>query len=164
MTKTDARCLSVSQPFAHLIVHGAGGYFKKIENRSKPFAWRGRLWIHASKTGGPERAAKALAFLVAMAKHIKANKLARALETVRADSLAFGAVLGSVTLADCREYNPDEDDICDVFPDDDGSDFWAEGPHCLVLTDPRPLAVPFECKGALGLWLPPDGLLEAAGV
>jgi hypothetical protein len=161
MTKTDARCLSVTQPFAHLIIHGAAGVYKCVENRSKPVKYKGRLFIHASKTGGPERAAKSLAFLVATARHIKDDKLARALASVDADAMSFGAILGSVTLTDCVAYDPDEDDICDVFPDDDGSDFWADGPFCLLLDDPRPLARPVPCKGALSLWMMPAAVWAA---
>jgi len=48
--------------------------------------------------------------------------------------LTYGAVLGVVELADCRPHG--------------GGWAW-------VLASPRPLAVPFRCRGALGLWTPP---------
>ncbi len=40
------KALSVRQPFAYLIVHGV----KTIENRTWPTAFRGRIYIHASKS------------------------------------------------------------------------------------------------------------------
>jgi hypothetical protein len=43
------RILSIRQPWAHLIVHGP----KRIENRPWTTPYRGRFYIHASRTPDP---------------------------------------------------------------------------------------------------------------
>lgn len=42
----EVKCLSVKQPYAWLIVNG----FKDIENRTWNTKFRGKIYIHASKT------------------------------------------------------------------------------------------------------------------
>jgi len=46
---TDVRALTIRQPWAALIAHGA----KRIENRTWGTAWRGTLLIHAAKSADP---------------------------------------------------------------------------------------------------------------
>ena len=78
------KCLSVRQPWAHLILNGV----KDVENRSWATAYRGPLLIHAPLT-----------------------MRAGALEYVRRwhdidldpSVLRFGVILGAVDLVDCRK-------------------------------------------------------------
>ena len=142
---TDGRCLSVRQPWATLIVLGA----KKVENRSWKTDYRGRLFIHASASRpagswsgiidgdaiGPDEPVTAGGVLLPAWS-----------------SLPVSAVVGSVELYDCV----DEVDL----PPEWDHDPFVGGPYCWLLRDPRPLATPFPCKGALRLWAPPAGLLD----
>ncbi|HEX3800221.1 MAG TPA: hypothetical protein VH413_16115 [Verrucomicrobiae bacterium] len=77
------RCISVWQPWAWAIFHGKG-----IENRRRPFRYRGRLLIHASKT--TRDVASVLELL-----NVR-HKLAVP------DDLAFGAIIGMVEVFDCK--------------------------------------------------------------
>lgn len=43
--------------------------------------------------------------------------------------------------------------------DYDMDDPWAIGPKLWIISEVRELAVPIPCKGALGLWEIPDGVL-----
>ena len=76
------RCLTVQQPWAHLIIHGdRQGRFKAIENRSRGTRYRGPLIIHAGKSKvrigdyGPDEPSPF--------------------------EMAFGALLGIVEVVDC---------------------------------------------------------------
>lgn len=64
------------------------------------------------------------------------------------DLIDFGSIIGIVDLVDCVP-------VAKVF----GEPF-AEGPWCWVTANPRPLASPFDCRGALGLWSPPRAFAE----
>jgi hypothetical protein len=65
------------------------------------------------------------------------------------DDCPLGAVVGLVSVADCVPLfrvrrHPD-----------------AEGPWCWLLADALELERPVPCKGRLGLWSPPRGVLRA---
>ncbi len=141
------RCLSVRQPWASLIVLG----IKKVENRSWTTDYRGRLLIHASArlevrnwsdvvdVAGPP---------LGIDEELDLTDEGLTLPALSA--LPLSAIIGSVELFDCV----DVDDVPEEF-DDAG---FAGGPVCWLLRDPRPLAKPFACKGALRLWTPPSSL------
>jgi hypothetical protein len=67
-----------------------------------------------------------------------------------AEHLAFGALIGVVEVVDCVPLAQVE------------GDEWAEGPHCLILRNPRPIA-PIAWKGSLGLFEVP-GEANPAGL
>jgi hypothetical protein len=62
-----------------------------------------------------------------------------------------GCILGSVEVYDCQQ----DVDLPDEFLHDPfvGLDCW-----CWLLREPRPLATPYPCKGAVSLWQSPKGL------
>jgi hypothetical protein len=126
------KVLTVRQPWASLIVAGV----KRVENRSWPTRYRGRLWVHAaqSRPEGWSWEDVLADFGLAVPQGLPAW-----------DDLPSGAVVGSVEVYDCLDVDAVED-------------AFAGGPWCWMLRDPRPLAVPFTCKGSLGLWTPPKGL------
>ncbi len=75
-------------------------------------------------------------YIHAAARRADAAALAE-FPTLKAVRIVYGAIVGVVDL---------------VVVEDEGDGFaW-------VLANPRPLAVPFPCKGALSLWTPPAGL------
>lgn len=125
--KGDA-VLTIRQPFAWMVIRG----FKPIENRSKPFSHRGKLWIHAAKTvpkdGWPEE-------LVTVYGMDDADI---------PDSLDYGEIIGCV-------------DVVDVFDVDNIPPFWtgnvhAQGQYCMVLTNPAELVNPIPYSGQLGIF------------
>jgi hypothetical protein len=128
------RCLSLRQPFAHLILMG----IKTVENRRWPTKYRGRLWIHAAKTLDVK----------SWSDVFDGDDFA---ELPALSALPLGAVIGAAEVWDCVELG-------DV-PDGADPGGFASGEWCWLLRDPRPLATPFPCKGALSLWTPPAGIV-----
>jgi hypothetical protein len=99
---------------------------KKIENRTWSTNYRGPLLIHA----GVSRTDLGLEGdrMPGLPAH---------------DRLVFGAIVGVVDEVDC------------VLLERVNHQPFATGPFCFLLANARPLAVPFPCRGALGLWTPP---------
>lgn len=115
------KALTVRQPWAWLIFHG-----KDVENRDWHSNFTGTLAIHAGKgmTHDEYRFAAVYA-------------LQRGVVVPPAKELVFGAVLGTVVVADWVEWSPSP---------------WFMGQYAAVLCGPRAFVAPVPCKGALGLW------------
>jgi hypothetical protein len=134
------KALSVIQPWAWLIIHGAeivpGG--KTIENRSWNTRHRGRVLVHASASAGKtlESIYQAQQFI---ARTFGASAASR-LPHLSDGRLALGGIIGSVRIVDV------------VPPWAPRGDPWhVPGQFGFVLADPEPL--PFRpCKGQVGLW------------
>lgn len=124
--KTDARALSVRQPWATLIMMGRKG----VESRGTNCKRRGRVYIHASATKlGPVERAIAIR------------------EGLDPDALPRGAILGSVeivgaTPARTLKMSDEERRLGDYRPGRWGWQLRA------VEALPRPV----ECSGALSFW------------
>ena len=134
------RCLTVRQPWAWQIINQR----KNIENRSRNIAgkYRGPVAIHAALK--PDREA-----LARLPMH--------APEWVTAPRVFdYGVILGVVDLVDVHHcFNADSGF--------EGCSPWAEPDHWhLVLENPRPIPIRQQpkCRGALGLWTPPDHITE----
>lgn len=141
------KALTVQQPWAWAIFHG-----KTIENRTQQWSYRGPLAIHAgqrfSERGGESP-------LVIEAWERAGGPLLH--------DLHHGAILGVV-------------DLVDVHPSAGCCAPWGESSYVehggrerrqivhLVLENPRLLAEPIPCKGALGLWTPPADIVERLAV
>jgi hypothetical protein len=80
------KALSVSQPWAWLIVQG----HKDVENRSWPTTLRGRFLIHAPK--GFDR--------------VSYEGLSQTMELPPADQFERGGIVGAVDLVDCVRTHP----------------------------------------------------------
>ncbi|MFJ2745886.1 hypothetical protein ACIO3O_40220 [Streptomyces sp. NPDC087440] len=118
------RGITIRQPWATCILAG-----KNVENRPKPWSWRGWVLLHAGKAK-PEPA-------------LLRNALVA--RTVRGRGLPLGAVIGVARLTDCHQ-DPDGAPPCTE---------WAEpGAWHLVVTDVQELALPIVVGGQLGLWRP----------
>ena len=89
MHTDEVVCLSVRQPYAALLVHG----IKIIELRSWRTNYRGRIYIHASKSSLelPERW-----------QYIRA-------EIPDGKTEMRGKIVGCVTLTDCRQATQDDE-------------------------------------------------------
>ena len=136
------RALTVRQPWATAIIWGG----KDIENRTRPTGYRGRLWIHAG-LHRPDRD-----------DYLEASGLAR---TETGDGLdwaaisrSLGVILGSVDVVGCHSDETEE-------PRTSCSPWARHSQHHWMLANPRPLAEPVPCKGALGLWRLPEDVEKA---
>ena len=120
------------QPWASLAVMG----IKKIETRNWATAYRGPLFIHASKT----KAGKVIAKKPSIAEHIPDF-----------DALPMGAIIGQVTLVDIvtAAALPGFSEALTL----EEQAFGAYAvKYCWLFTDPVMLEDPIPATGRLGLW------------
>ena len=138
-TPTPQPALSVRQPWAWALLYGG----KTVENRTWARRYRGRIWIHAPSRENRDDV-EAAVHLVA---HGWKCNYREALEHYREHDQR-GAILGSLTLTDCRRL--DELDRSDPLR----SNPWAGGPWLWLVTDPE-LCELWPTPGRLGLWTAP---------
>lgn len=136
--KHNLRALTLCQPYAHLIIHGIGGDFKRVENRTWPTHYRGWLMIHAGKSR---------AWL---------NRYDGELPT----DMVFGAIIGLAYLEFCMNIErvrsiPDDAPFAWVKTHE-----HTEGPQCWVFGMRVALDRPLILRGHLGLWTPPPHILR----
>lgn len=113
------KALTIFQPYAWAIMEG----IKRIENRSRPTSYRGRLAIHAG-----------------LSKDWDIDVLDDGTRVPQ--ELEYGKVLGAVTLVDCvRVDDPKVQD-----------DPFAHGEWCWILEAPNKLEVPVAMRGKQGLF------------
>ena len=129
------RGLTVWQPWAWAIVAG----LKTVENRTQPTSFRGRLAIHAARAGSFDDSGL--------------DFMADELDLAVPGRLPCGALVGEVTLVDC------------VAADDPrvAEDPWAASfadPWKWLLADAAEYPEPVPCRGQLGLWRVPSGLVS----
>lgn len=142
------RALTLTQPWATLVAIGA----KKIETRGWLTTYRGPLAIHAAK--GWTRDDRDLC---------DAQPFARALGGV---PLPLGFIVAVGTLADCVRIGlaSNGDALLLTEPVRRLSDHSEEyqfgnyepGRYAWLLSDVKRLPVLIPCRGALGLWTPPE--------
>lgn len=119
------KCLSVSQPFADLIISGE----KSIELRSWNTNFRGELLIHAP-----------LKIKFEDSKRLKIKK-----------KFVTGAIIGKVQLYDVKKY----DSIKQVRLEQKfhlASKKYQKKTYGFILKNARPLRIPIPWKGQLGLF------------
>lgn len=124
------RGISVRQPWTTCILTG----HKTIENRPRPWSWRGWLLLHSSQRLGTTV--------------LRDPLVAR---TIRNHDLHTGAVIGVARLTGCHQ-DPEGAPPCSPWAQPDAN-------H-LVLTDIQDLALPVPAAGALGPWKPSHHLVE----
>ncbi|AJC62011.1 hypothetical protein [Streptomyces sp. 769] len=123
------RGISVQQPHLACILTGAKG----IENRPKPWSWRGWMLLHAGQRIDQP-----------------ALRLPLVARTIRGRDLPTGAVVGVARLTGCHQ-DPDGSPPCTP---------WAEpGRWHLELADVQALALPIPARGQLGPWKPTEDLV-----
>lgn len=158
----EIRAMTVRQPFAWAIAFGG----KDTENRPRPLGYRGMLAIHAGlelahpgffpTTPEGHTAAVALDAIGGRGncwnpRHHVVTRLSR---TPR-PGLALGAIIAVVDLVGCHDDATEE-------PHASCSPWAIPGQHHLTLRNPRPLAEPVPCRGALGLWRAPRGRRQSS--
>jgi hypothetical protein len=125
---TKVKALSIRQPWAWLIVAG----YKDVENRKWATDFKGRIYIHASRTLDRD----ALVYLTSQC--MKINQDVR--DVVRKqNSWTLGAIIGEVEITDCvmRSDSP-----------------WFSGPYGFVLKNPILYEKSIACRGKLGFFKP----------
>jgi hypothetical protein len=130
------KALSIRQPWAWAVIHAG----KDIENRSQAatrvmkHAVGQRIFIHAAKSFNRMDFEDSRDFLQGLG-----------IEPPERESLAFGGVIGSVSLAGIVTRSRSR---------------WFSGPCGLQLADPRPCPF-FEVRGQLNLFCvtPPEGIV-----
>lgn len=131
------KCLTIRQPWAHLIIHGVYGLddvqvYKPVENRNWWTNFRGRFGVHASKTFSPKELRDALEFLQE-----------RGIADCLPGHMQYGCVIGTVNLFNCVAVaNVGARKFVDPF---------LVGPYGFLLRDPQPIT-PVPAWGALGFW------------
>ncbi len=121
-----AKCLSLRQPYAELIVSGR----KTIELRKWNTRYRGEFLIHASK-----------------AIYKEACKSC----DIDIPSLITGAILGSAVLYDVKLYQSKEEFIADQSKHFATSTYSANK-YGFLLSDPKRFDKPIPMKGQLGFF------------
>ncbi|MFE1090180.1 hypothetical protein [Streptomyces sp. NBU3104] len=107
---------------------------KRIENRPRPWPWRGWMLLHTSQQ--TDRAALRLPPVARM---------------IRGHGLPTGAVIGVARLTGCHQ-DPDSAPPCGP---------WSEpGRWHLELDDVQELPLPIPARGHLGLWKPTEDLVD----
>lgn len=137
------KAITICQPYAHLIcLPETDQRHKRVENRSWPTRYRGRILIHAGKSKD-----------WLMTDEFEDEMLGVDLEyKIPIPEMAFGAVVATATLADCLHITAIlAGDYSDKYP-------WlaqhqhTAGQWCWVLSNVAPLPKPIQARGAQGLW------------
>lgn len=118
---------------------------KDIENRPRPWRYRGRVWLHSSawwSLAGVEEEWQAVRSCYRSAGGQPGDTGI----TWREMKDAGGAIVGSVELCGTVERSDSP---------------WFFGPYGIRLAMPVALATPVPCKGALGLFRPGAEVMEA---
>lgn len=148
------KALSLTQPWSTLVVSGQ----KRVETRSWSTTWRGWLAIHASK--GLPREAIELCFEEPFAGALKAAGIRVP------NDLPRGAIVGLARLRGCYQIGPSSvwpprGSELDGLLTDTEREFgnYEPGRFAWVFGGVRVLKAPIPCRGALGLWTPPEDVL-----
>lgn len=138
------KCLSVTQPWGSLVVTGE----KLVETRSWHTPYRGVIAIHAAQ--GFPRWAKELVTSEEFEPSLRAHGYRGP------SSLPLGSIIGFARIVDCI---PTEKALEQISIKE--RNFGDYGPQrfAWLLADAKKLSVPTLCKGALGLWNVPEGLV-----
>lgn len=119
------KCLSVSQPFADLIVSGK----KTIELRKWNTNFRGEFLVHSP-----------LKVRINDCKRLKISK-----------KLVVGAIIGKVEIIDVKKYSSKSEVKSDAKKHLASTDFFNRK-YGFVLKNPKLFRIPIPCKGKLGFF------------
>lgn len=121
------KALSFKQPWAWLMCKG----FKDIENRNWPTKFRGRIYVHASKSQS-DMNKEIVAFMLR-----RLNNRQTAEFMVAYERLDFGALIGELDIVGCVDLHPSP---------------WFFGRYGFLVANPQLYEKPIPCKGALGFF------------
>jgi hypothetical protein len=155
------KALTVKQPWAWAIFNG-----KNIENRTQLWSYRGPLAIHAGMRWSERGLYSPLVLDAFGGSPLDSRDRFTTLQSDMKRGMCIGAILGTVELVEvhhdagcCQpwgEHGEVETARSRTNRERYGTSDTAHRTIThLVLENPRPLAEPIPCKGALGLWAPP---------
>lgn len=144
--KLSLKIITLTQPWATLVAIGA----KLVETRDWPTQYRGALAIHSSKTF-PDWERK-----VTCSDEVFAETLREAGYRDPSE-LPLGSVLAVCRLRNCIRT---EEIYLHIGERERAFGNFAAGRWGFVLSDVRRLPRPIPARGALGLWVPDEGLLR----
>lgn len=134
------KCLSVRQPWAHLIAAGK----KTVETRSRPTSYRGPLAIHASLRDDYTGQAQ-----LTWEFHHEGPAPEEAF-----DALPRGRIVAVAELVDCQPFHADH--VAQAATP------WRPDAWAWILRDVRRMDSVLPVRGQLGIWNLPDGILLEA--
>ena len=153
-----ARALSIRQPWAWAITD----LDKRVENRTRKYAYRGELFLHASSWRGPGDPDGWSDHFLDLLGNGNGERFKFYLDMGR---LPLGAIVGAADLVGCQEAlfsrASGNDPVCTCVGAHAGVGSawgraqrrWAESrSYWLILDNVRKLAEPVPCRGMLGLW------------
>jgi len=159
------KAITVRQPWAWAIIHAG----KDVENRSRNVAgdYRGPLAIHSSgrKSDDPQYVRDAVDRMADRGLPRKDDITDLSTFIGDGSPLLVGCVLGVAdliavhTFHECQTYRGGGVTQC-CSPWGDALDMDGRYMWHLVLANPRPLRLPLQIPGHLGLWELPDHLLN----
>ena len=126
------KVLSLTEPYATLIKNR----IKTIETRSWKTNYRGKLYIHASKTKIP--------------KKYKDNK--ELMNLVNIDELNYGNIICSCDLVDCIEMTDEFINEIKKIKNEYICGIYEKGRYAWILENIKVLDKPIPAKGHLGIW------------
>ncbi len=125
------KALSFRQPYAWLSATG----IKPVDNRPRPTNYRGRFYIHASKS---TKALKGFDEAWVLERLTLQEK-----ERYYTEPKPIGVIIGEAVLVDCVESHT--------------SIWFVPGNYALVFAEPKLYNIPVPCKGAIfPLFFEPD--------
>ena len=129
MFEAKYKALSFKQPWAWLMCKG----FKDVENRNWQTKFRGRIYVHASKSTS-DMDKETLAFMLKRLSNSQASELMLAYS-----QLDFGAIIGELNITGCMDLHPSP---------------WFFGKYGFTVSEPVLFDVPIPCKGQLNFFTP----------
>jgi len=126
------KALSFKQPWAWLMCKG----FKDIENRNWSTKFRGRIYVHASKSK-TDMDKETLAFILKRLTNRQASEFMLAYTR-----LTFGAIIGELNITGCMDLHPST---------------WFFGKYGFTVSNPYLYEIPIPCKGMLNFFEPNFG-------
>lgn len=160
------KAITLTQPWATLIAIGA----KRIETRGWPTQYRGPLLIHAAKGLASIGGAEGLLAICQQPPFSDALRERYEGKTY-GQALPFGAAVAVCRLSDCVPTDPgmfEDEPLVMVHQTAHARERerafgdYSPGRYGFVLDDVVPLPQPIACKGALGLWAPPEHVIAYA--
>ncbi len=154
------KALTLTQPWATLVAIGA----KRIETRSWPTKYRGKLAIHSSSrwTKAERMLVYEYPFDEVLIEHF-AHKDPGFWDVLTLQYLPLGSILATANLVDCipTDQVPDillHPLISDPTAHEEEFGDYESGRYAWILDDVRVLKDPIPCKGSLGLWEVPSAI------
>jgi hypothetical protein len=134
------KALSFKDPWGWLVAKG----LKDVDNRTWPTNYRGRIFVHVSKTFDWD----GLTWILANDDlPLEVRRLVAEMDWPQVS----GAIIGEVDITGC------------IFSEKKQPGFspWFTGPYGFTLANPKLYKVPIVCKGRLGFFEPKINFLEA---